>query len=207
MKKKVQITWIHGETVHADFMHSVLGLVSARNRPFELSLSNVRSGPLLGRARNTVAEAFLETKNDYLLMVDTDIVFTPEDAVQLFKASKPIVGGFYLGVNLADNGTFPVALRQGEDGAYWTISKEDVPEKGCIEVDAVGMGFTLVRREVFEVLKPDHQMLFPFAETVVNGRGVGEDIAFCLRAKQEGFQTWLCGDARVGHAKSLVIGS
>jgi GT2 family glycosyltransferase len=67
------------------------------------------------------------------------------------------------------------------------------------------MGLTLIRREVLEDLGADHEKLWPFAETIVDGRALGEDVTFCLRAKEKGYQTWLCGDARAGHAKTFII--
>lgn len=203
-KPDVQVSWVHPGTVHEAFMESVLAL-SAAQKPFSITMAAARSGPLLSKARNMVAETFMESRSDYLLFVDTDIVFTPKDVLNLYAAKKDIVGALYFGAILEDASTFPVALRF-QDGAYRPIPKEEIPESGCIKVDSVGMGLTLIHRDVFEALPPDHTKLFPFAEMVIDDRAVGEDVAFCLRAKQEGFTTWLCGDARVGHAKTLVIG-
>lgn len=138
-------------------------------------------------------------------MADVDIRFRPTDVEALLRADKPIVGAIYFGVNPQTNKSFPTVLRKSREGPFIPMNPKHLPKKGCIPVDAVGMGCTLVQRPVLEALGADHNHLWPFAETEIDGRAVGEDLAFCLRAKEAGFDTWVCGDARVGHAKTFLI--
>lgn len=190
--------------VSACFCESLVNLQSTM-RPYSLRFLSAESGPLLSRARNQVCEAFLaHTDAGHLLFADSDMHFTPQDVLALYEAQKPIVGALYYGVQRDDMSTFPVALTK-QDGVFKPLPAEEIPEHGCRRVDAVGMGLTLIKREVLESLDVNSTLLQPFAETVMEGRAVGEDVTFCLRARQKGFHTWLCGDARAGHAKTFII--
>jgi hypothetical protein len=73
-----------------------------------------------------------------------------------------------------------------------------------IPLAAVGMGCTLIRRDVFE------KLLDPWYERTsvkVGGKPVrgGEDICFCLRAGEAGFQTWGHAGVAVRHWKRIPL--
>ena len=124
-------------------------------------INGAESGPLISRARNMVCEAFLESTATHLLFSDTDIVFQPNDVRFLLEARKPIVGALYYGILVGNlTSTFPVALSYQEG----TLQSLDKAPDSLTRVDAVGMGLTLVRRDVIEALKPDHAENTPFAE-------------------------------------------
>ncbi len=185
-------------------MESILGCLGE----FRLIVNGAEGGPLISRARNMLLERFLSTEADYLLMADTDVVFTANDVRLLLEARKPIVGALYYGI-LGGNpeSTFPVALTyQGLEGKPGKVlqSLDKAPRHLC-RVGAVGMGLTLIRRDVVEALEPSSTLNKPFAERVYDGRHHGEDAVFCLEAKKAGFDTWLEPKARVGHIKSIVL--
>lgn len=190
--------FIHPGKVHTRFMESIFACLGE----FRFIVKGAEGGPLISRARNMVLESFLETDADYLLFADTDVVFTPEDVRLLLKARKPIVGALYYGILGGNpNSTFPVALTE-QNGVLQSLDK--VP--GTLSrVDAVGMGLTLITREVVEKLDPHSALNQPFAEKVYNGRHHGEDAVFCLEAKKAGYDTWLEPRARVGHIKEIVL--
>ena len=72
-----------------------------------------------------------------------------------------------------------------------------------------GMGFMAVRKDVFDKLK------YPFFDselvTITKDDGTiirdicSEDVSFCKKITQAGFQIMINTDIRVGHLKSLVI--
>lgn len=201
-RPELLLAYCHPGSVRHEFMESVLQLLSSE-RKFELAITSAYSGPLLSKTRNLLAERFLEHPNfTHLLMADTDMQFTPQDVQSLLDADKPIVGALYYGLDNTTHEPFPTAL-VFEGGHYKPMKK--APNRGCKRVDAVGMGLTLIKREVIEALEPDHTQLWPFAEAVLSGIAVGEDVTFCLRAREKGFDTWVCGDARAGHVKSFPV--
>jgi hypothetical protein len=200
--KKVMVGYCTGGTVDAEFTESLLGLVT--ESPHEILVSYAYSGPLIARSRNFLLSRFLASDKDYFLSVDTDIQFQTDDLDRLLDADRDIVSGLYYGLDRNTWDSFPVALRKREDGSLPPIPKDDL-ELGLQQVDAVGMGFVLIRRPVVELLGVDLSGGFPFGELVVDGRLYGEDATFCTRAKEAGFEVWLQPEVRVGHKKSFII--
>ena len=200
----VLLAWIHPGTVRMEFMDSVINLTQSE-RSYDLRVMHAASGPLLSRARNVVLESFMLNPGcTHLLFADSDMHFTPEAVQALVSARKPIVGAVYYSLEPAALLPYCTAMQKDPETGHLR-PLEEAPTAGCIEVDAVGMGLTLIERKVIEDLKPDTSQLWPFAETVVDGLARGEDITFCFRAKELGYQTWLCGDARAGHAKTILV--
>lgn len=173
-------------------------------------------------SRNQVCQRFLDAKYppevqqwlgpkpQWLLFLDTDIIFKPEDVYALIDAAdpieKPIVGGLYFG--FMEGSPTPVWRKiyheRGLDNEWGTMNTVTI---GVIEpIDAVGMGFTLIHRSVLEgmpEIEGDNWRWF--GHDCWKGKRLGEDLTFCARAKQHGFVTW--GDSRVvvGHIKPYTI--
>ena len=185
-----------------------------------VTVVGLRSGPNISNPRNDLLRAFLQTDNAYFLSLDTDIEFEPEDVDMLLKRSiehdLPVLGGTYR--NRFDDDAEPIIVCSYHlgDGKYGR--GEVLPQtEGFLEVAGLGMGFTLIRRDVAEALQP--APLFPYSEMVVSGAAVGatseenreaahmlgEDISFCFRARAAGFGVWLDLDVRVRHHKATVI--
>ena len=51
---------------------------------------------LVTRARNKVVKKFLDTDGEYLLFIDSDIIFTQNDIIKLRNNNKNLCGGVYL---------------------------------------------------------------------------------------------------------------
>lgn len=189
--------YCHPGEVKALWMESVINLLGR----FPVIIQGCGSGPLISRSRNIVAERFMtHPEATHLLMTDVDVVFTPEDVQKLLDLDKPIVGGLYFGYTENPNAKVPIAL--GEDAN--AIKK--IP-KGPAPVTAIGMGLTLIKREVFEAMPPDYRKDYPFSSGYWEdiSHYAGEDFIFCARAKELGFETWLHPGARLGHIKSVVL--
>ena len=69
---------------------------------------------------------------------------------------------------------------------------------GYAEIAACGFGFCLIKCEVIKTMRKRYKSLFePF-------KGVGEDIAFCIRAKKCGYKIMIDRDVRLGHVGEMV---
>jgi hypothetical protein len=123
---------------------------------------------LVPRARNRIANRFLETDCTHLLFVDADVGFRPKDVAKLLHADVDVIVGAY---PMKDVGWEAVAqaVRDGhppshlpELGALYAVNVQykdvatgqvDVHEKnGCryIEVLEGATGFMLLKREALE---------------------------------------------------------
>ena len=192
---KAVIAYVHPGWVHSGFMDSVLGLINTYDIEARIA---VRSGALISRARNDAVRAFLKTESDLLLFVDTDMVFPPHFLEVLAQADRPIISALYYGQE-PTGVRFPVAHNIHEGKVVRARPKGKIAK-----VDAVGMGCTLIRREVFESLESGDA--FPwFQETVLNDQPIGEDVTFCLRAEAKGFDSYVHTGLHAGHIKPNVI--
>lgn len=110
---------------------------------------------LVNRARNNLAKRFLEgfagqdgagnkvtVKHDWLLFLDTDLVFRPEDVQRLYDLGMKKGPGIYAG-------TYPI--KQLKPKVVFNNIGGCVPDaEGVVEVREAGTGFMLIHREVFE---------------------------------------------------------
>lgn len=175
----------------------------------------VKGDALVSRARSIVASAFVRSNADVLLMIDSDIQFRSEDALKLCREAlqKDVVGALYMTRNVQ---TQPALMLPNEP-----VTFADGQEP--VEVPYLSTGFMAVSRRVFLRLKQD----LPLCHRGWNDRGqdtsfwpfylpmvipnevegnyyLSEDWAFCHRAKEAGFRTWLDPSIRLGHVGTYV---
>jgi len=141
-----------------------------------------------------------EKEFDYYLALDADIGFKIEDIQKLISLDKDIVGGAY--VSRADLSKY-VTGHFVEKEKYTTLSRHiPVMAKGLIKVDWIGMGFTLIKRDVFRKIQ------YPWwresiVKTVENGKEYAhyntDDIGFCILAKEAGYEIYCDCDTVVNH--------
>lgn len=132
-------------------------------------------------ARNRIAHDFLSGDADVLVMLDDDVVPSP-DWLELVQGLGPEydVLGAPCPVMRPGLPVLPNVYRH-RDGQTSIDLARALGSDGCLEVDAVGFGLVAISRPVMEKLKV-------FKTKQVDGRiVVGEDIEFCLRARSQGF--------------------
>ncbi len=198
----VCIVVVHPGEVSYGWHESVLRTL--QEAKYHYSFISAHSGVNIAGPRNVTVERFLsETNNDYFLSTDSDIEWEPEMVEKLVKDDLPIVSGLYMGHH--DSGElFPVFNALDPDRRGHRAMLDDIEGKsGTIEVFGVGMGFTLVKREVLEALGT--RTFWPFEETVLDGKETSEDITFCRRAASKGYKAYVDLDVRVGHRKAVVL--
>ena len=158
-------------------------------------------------------------KYDYQLWIDSDIVFNSEKFFQLILDANPegkdgrdIVAGWYC---TEDGKTTSVAHWLEEDDfrnnggvmnheTLESISKRKQP----FTVDYTGFGWLLIRNGVFEHEGMPYPWFAPKMQVFESGEVqdmCGEDVSFCLDAKEAGFEIWCDPRIRVGHEKTRVI--
>lgn len=103
-------------------------------------------------ARSSVAEAFLKSDFTHLFWIDSDIVWSPEDFFRLlgFGAVMDVVCATYPFKKL------PISFLvnpAGEPG------KLEVNGFGLVKVVSLGLGFTLMKREVMEKVAASKPMM------------------------------------------------
>jgi len=208
MPAKISIALVHPGNISFDYHKSFLH--TAQDRRFLIKQIDGRSGVNISSIRNTLHWKFLEGDDDYLLWTDSDISWVPDDVQTLIDTDVPIVSGLYYNVNERGE-LFPVVTLSGIGKDHrptleWT--NEILDQGGITQVEGVGMGFCLLKREVVEKVGVRNH-LWPFQETERTVKGqtdyYGEDVTFCLRAKAAGFPIYINLLARVGHKKEIHL--
>jgi len=138
-----------------------------------------------------------------IFWIDSDIEWEPEDFFKLYDSELDVVSGAYL---LADGVTTTIQLDGGRGG----LSKEDaIAMVETIKVQSVGFGFVAVASGVFE--KIQRPWFAHLSQAITNDQGeqlydsLGEDISWCLRALNAGFDVYFDPNVLVNHIKTVPI--
>lgn len=138
---------------------------------------------LMTHNRSACAESAILTNSDYLFFVDSDMDFPDDALVKLIELNKDIVGAMYNSRRLPAE---PI-LR---------LPPGTVIPKVPFRLDILTTGLLLVKTNVFRTL-PKPWFAFTFQEGT-NAHD-GEDVYFCEKAKQGGFDIWCDPTIHVGH--------
>ena len=208
----VLLGYIHGGTVRAEFMRSVLGAVTGPGAcPLIGGVTDCTAGPLVAMARNMLARQFLDGPFEWLWSVDTDIMFDPGTLPALAgpadAAERPAVSALYW-VSSAET-SVPCMYRAhaAGDGELTFSPFRDWPAGTLLKVHAVGAGCLLVHRDVLEKIAADAGGADVwFREAAHGSRHIGEDLSFCIRVGGSGFPLWVHTGVQVGHVKPVIMG-
>lgn len=161
-----------------------------------------------------------ELDYDYLMWIDSDMVFKSDDFYQLLSNSGkyPIISGMYP----IDQENYSAVLKWDEtkfleQGYFQFIKKSDLidnslkneyPTYPIVPVSYNGFGFMLVKRGVFESI--DYPWFEPIFKTLLSKNGLikdftGEDVSFCLKAKELGFDIMVDTSVKLGHEKMRIL--
>lgn len=190
------------------------GLREAEAAGFEVR--RVAASAAVDRARCDAATAALGDGADAILWIDSDISFTVDEVRRLVAHERPVVGGLYPKKGIAD---FAVHLARG------TRELGVGDAGGLVEVRYVGAGFLFTRRDVYDDVRrtfglpvcntrfghPTVPYFLPMVVTDEDGPPgsywyLGEDYAFCERARQAGHAIVVDTTLRLGHVGKYTYG-
>lgn len=142
---------------------------------------------------------------DYMMWIDSDQTFTPDDFIKLLLDKKDIVSGITPVSDKALSAGFFDKNVQAAGKSNCLTFEELQEKKEPFEVDYTGFAFLLVKRGVFESL--EYPWFMPIKRTLDNGViGVGsEDVSWCHHVKSKGYRIWVDPYVRVGHQKRITL--
>jgi hypothetical protein len=165
----------------------------------------VRGYAAIDAARNQMATDALAQGFHELMWIDADVVFDPDDVERLRVHDLPLVCGLYAKKSRRQ---FACAFLPGAREVLFG------PNGGVTEVLYCGFGFVLSRRPVYEAMQRQLHLpvcnrrfrspLVPYFAPLVVGEGeeawyLGEDYAFCERARRCGFRVLADLTVRLWH--------
>lgn len=217
---KVVVGYPVGGSVTLPFHASMLQLLAYEiDKPDHerlLGKINHTQGLYVGDNRNMLAQTFLKTSAEWLLQIDTDIEF-PRDLLETMvrTADRVETPARILAANVPLGGGFEtVAFHWDPTARIW--ANYNVLPADVFPCDAAATAVMLVHREVFEAIASEHgQCWFHHMYIPKSPEGtrpadfefhsIGEDTAFCQRAKVAGFQTWVARVPGLRHHKTRAL--
>lgn len=130
---------------------------------------------LIQRARNNIAKKFLDTQDDFLFFLDSDIVILTDFAIDvLVEADKDIIAGAYVYKQYPVKPAFRL-----KDNNYNLTNQPDI-----IEALYVSSGFMLIKRGILrEVFNTTVGQPFGCLTQSDTGEFLSEDWSFCELAR------------------------
>lgn len=156
-------------------------------------------GSLIYDARDEIARYAVDNGYDGVLYVDSDMVFSAEDLKRLISHNADICTGLY--VTRHGEGTNVLYSKIITRRRFPFRSPKLIVDNaisGYSHVAACGFGFCLIKCSVLKSMFKRYKSLFE------PKWGVGEDIAFCIRAKKCGYQIYADRDVKLGHIGERV---
>ncbi len=194
----------YGNSVHSEYASSLAAtFFEFAKHGMPCSIFNC-SDAILTKARNVLVDMFLNSDNEYLLFIDSDMAWDASVAIRLLAGAK-----------LADHKIAAVAGRQKTPEAKFCvqIDKEIFfsQHSGFLKIKYVGTAFMLIHKSVFETLKnkqnyfnmndgnQSKQIHAYFEDSIEDGDFWSEDYNFCRKCQKEGIEIYLDHSASLKH--------
>lgn len=179
--------------VHVDFLKCLMRLV-LKLKDDSISFDvDIVAGSLVYSAREQIANKAINEGYTHVLWLDSDMVFGEDILDDLMFCGKQIVSGIY---HTRKKGYISVIFKSIDPDKFeWFEEYPNEPFRiaGC------GFGCVLTDTEVLRSVQQKFGMcFFPIPRQ-------GEDLAFCKRAQDLGFELWCDPTVVCGHIGHIAI--
>lgn len=189
------------DMVHTATMQSLLEM----RKPGEVDWC-LPCSSLVYDARNEIAQRAVDGGYDYVLWLDSDMMFEPGLMEELLA---DLTDGREMVTAVAFKRTTPftpciyreIGIRTDADGrkAAEAVGFRDYPRDSVFEVGACGFACVMMTTALLRRVM-DRFGRWPFSPVP----GFGEDLSFCLRAKEAGETIWADSRPYMGHVGTFV---
>ena len=190
------------KTVDVEFFSSFMGMAMVG----ETTLA-IESNSLVYQARNKLVMKALDKGADYILWLDSDMVFDSEILPDLLKDvvdEHEFVSGIFFKRSYPTCPTILKELHWSQDDLkgvdHGCEFYEDYPKNQLFEIAGSGLACTLVRTKLITDVIDEYKMS-PFTPMA----GLGEDYSFCWRVAQMGRKMWCDSRVKIGHVGKVVF--
>lgn len=164
-------------------------------------------GSLVYTSRNSLAGQAVKMEADYIMWFDSDMVFKPDTLTQLMATMEEKNADIVTGVYFNRTAPYkPVMFEELEvvcDGkgniteclnSQWSKAIPDEP----FVVEGMGFGCVLMKTDMLFNMGDAGAWFAPIGN-------IGEDCAFCLRAKEAGYKLWCDPKVKCGHVGYQMV--
>jgi hypothetical protein len=204
----VVVGFVSDNLLPTEFVSCLLSLLAQRADQIQNRVIQVNGfAGRLDIGRHIVANTFMDgTDADYLLMLDTDMVFEVKDYDRLVTGMEKANGDDCVisGLYARQDGSFCVF---DLDDQFVPTPQETLQGKRWYEAAGFGLGFCMVPRNVFaRIQKGSGDVDLPwFQMGEVEGVRVADDTSFCLRAMEAEVPLFVDMEIQVGHLKTVSM--
>ena len=177
MASHIAICIPSGDMVHTDFMLSLIHVMQkARAAGFRISVVNSKAS-IVAVGRNLAVKAGRETRAEWVLFLDSDMIFPAETIERLMSHGRAVIGATY------PRKILPLAFIGNRlDGVQFSLA-----DKGVIEATRMPTGCLLIKREIFDRMQ---EPFFRCGYDEKSGEILGEDFWFSDRVRALGYSLW-----------------
>lgn len=184
-----------GDYIHAEFVKCLAKLMRRLDKDgidYEVA---IESGSLVYMARDKLACKAINEGFSYVLWLDSDMVFNDDLLEDLQFSGEDFVTG------IAAIRRYPYGsclFKDLEEGSMERWSEKDYPNN-TFQVAGCGFACVLILTDILRGVWMTHKTCFLPTDTM------GEDVAFCWRAGQLGFEVWAEPAVKIGHIAQITI--
>ena len=168
----------------------------------EVPPPEIESGSLVYKSRDTLAERAINEGADYTLWIDSDMVFPDTlliDMLEDMKGRDMVTGVCHMRRPPYKPCIWKKLKRGLTPEENQIEGYDDYQRDGIFEVDGCGFACVMVRTGVIEkVINRYHEAFAPLP-------GFGEDISFCIRARNCGFDIHCDPRLQIGHIGEIIV--
>jgi hypothetical protein len=209
-QETVSIAWCDNGMVDGKFMQGVTDVMLKSGVNFTSTLRS--QGNQIARQREKIIRYWYENNtSEWLLWVDSDVVISPEKFKLLWDnkdvAERPILTGVYFTTDTPEEPLMipmPTIFNfaEAEDGVVGIKRVHPMPENQLIKVEAAGMGFVLMHRNVIDkIIEAVGNEIAIFNEIGTGKTFMGEDIYFFALVGKADIPVYCHTGAVVPHMK------
>lgn len=224
MNKKVFIgTPMYGGMCTYGYTSSLLENIMLLNQKnIETRWCFLYNESLITRARNAIVHSFLESEMDYLMFIDSDIVFEKDTILKLLESNCELVCATYpkkyIDWEKIKSYSDKVAINEvknlGSSYAINILHNNNTVNNDIVEISHGPTGFMLIHKNIFKKLIPNTKKIrsanfgknsgwyYEFFKTDVSEEDsmfLSEDWYFCEQVQKIGEKIFLRTDINLGH--------
>jgi GT2 family glycosyltransferase len=163
------------------------------NNHFDLSIELTEDKPI-EHCRNSIVQRFLASKNEWLIMIDNDVV-PPQNMLELINLDKDIL---ILPVPICQFNSIMYNVYLLDKEGYWEPVKN---RKGLIEINSGGTGAIIIRRNILEKIEAPFERNYDKKGLAI----LGSDLFFCTKAKELGYRIYTHMDFVCSHYRTVDL--
>lgn len=187
--------------VHTDFMTSLIRLQRLPGTEYTFTVAT-----LIYDSRNAMTVKAIEEEFDRILFIDSDMVFEPDLLIRMSQdmdAGPDYVSGVYFSRKYPVKPMIykTVDARKAEDGSVRAVTDgyENYPINQVFTIEGSGFGAVMIKTELIRNVWDKYGP--PFMPTPI----MGEDLAFCWKAKQLGAKMICDSRIKLGHVGNVIF--